>query len=117
MSEFKFDDPTGTSTYSQTGSTIRITSGPKTDYWTTAPGSVPESSAHRASAPVLYQLHKLAPSTNWRLKGTLHQPGTERFQQTTLFLRRVNPNEGANGEGQKWLKSGIEIEQGRQFIG
>ncbi|SPO29984.1 uncharacterized protein UTRI_06297_B [Ustilago trichophora] len=102
----------GRSTYS-----ISINSGPKTDWWTTAPGSQPESSAHRSSGPVVYQTFRLSPDQDWKLSGVVTQEGKERFQQTTLFVKRVNPNQGPNGQGQVWLKSGIENEGGRKYVG
>ncbi|CCF49733.1 hypothetical protein NDA11_000123 [Ustilago hordei] len=120
--KWSFYDPTSTSTHSVSSSSpashsISISSGPKTDWWTTAPGSQPESSAHRSSGPVVYQTVRLSSSQDWKLSGLVRQEGTERFQQTTLFVKRINPKEGANGEGQLWLKSGIENEGGRKYVG
>lgn len=116
---WKFHDPTSTSSHTVTptssGLTISIDSGARTDWWTTAPGSQPESSAHRDSGPLVYQPLTLAASQNWKLSSVVHQEGSERFQQTTLFVQRLNPSAGR--EGQAWLKSGIENEGGRKYVG
>ncbi|KAJ1026342.1 hypothetical protein NDA16_002429 [Ustilago loliicola] len=120
--KWSFYDPTSTSSHSVSSTSpsshsISISSGPKTDWWTTAPGSQPESSAHRSSSPVVYHTLQLSSSQDWKLSGLVRQEGTERFQQTTLFVKRINPEEGVNGEGQLWLKSGIENEGGRKYVG
>lgn len=121
--KWSFYDPNSTSSHTVSSAakpstySISISSGPKTDWWTTAPESQPESSAHRASGPVVYQTLRLAPDQDWKLSGKVTQQGNERFQQTTLFVKRVNPNEEANGQGQVWLKSGIENEGGKKYVG
>ncbi|CDW97300.1 hypothetical protein [Sporisorium scitamineum] len=122
--KWTFHDPSSTSSYTVTPSspnsyTINITSSARTDWWTTAPGSSPESSAHRNSGPVLYQTHLLSPTTttlNFRLSGRVIQTGNERFQQSTLFIRRATPSVDAH-EGQLWLKAGVENEGGKKYVG
>ena len=121
-SDWRFHDPHSSSSHTVTRSsthptsfTISIDSGPNTDWWTTAPGSQPESSAHRDSGPVVYQTLSLASSQDWKLSGKVTQRGTERFQQTTLFIQRLDPSQ--DKQGQAWLKSGIENEGGRKYVG
>ncbi|CBQ70044.1 conserved hypothetical protein [Sporisorium reilianum SRZ2] len=120
-SEWSFHDPSSTSSYTITPTapyTIRITSGARTDWWTTAPLSSPESSAHRTSGPVVYRTLHLAPSADWKLSGTVQQSGTERFQQSTLFIRRCASGKHVGDvEAQAWLKAGIENEGGRKYVG
>ncbi|GAC97980.1 hypothetical protein PHSY_005568 [Pseudozyma hubeiensis SY62] len=119
--QWRFHDPTSSSSHTISPSTsssctVSITSGARTDWWTTAPGSQPESSAHRTTGPVVYQSVSLPDSASFRLSGILSQPGTERFQQTTLFIQRQHA--GTSGiQGQLWLKAGVENEGGRQYVG
>ena len=116
-----FHDPTSTSSHTITSSslcTISIASGAKTDWWTTATGSEPESAAHRTSGPVVYRSLTLDRSTNWKLAGSVTQSGSERFQQTTLFVRRTGTGSNVDDQhGQLWLKAGIENEGGRKYVG
>ncbi|TKY87930.1 hypothetical protein EX895_003026 [Sporisorium graminicola] len=124
--KWAFHDPTSTSSYSVTPSstnsyTISIASGKRTDWWTSAPHSVPESSAHRTSGPLVYQTLHIDPRENWKLSGTVQQAGSERYQQSTLFIRRAPPSGPSSSvedsEGQTWLKAGIENEGGRKYVG
>lgn len=122
--QWKFHDPTSRSTYTvdrSTGTgagsyTINISSGPRTDWWTTAPGSQPESSAHRTTGPLVYQTRHISSCTSWRLSALVSQPGLERFQQTTLFIQRCS-EEQSDMAAQLWLKAGVENEGGRQYVG
>ena len=118
--KWSFHDPSGTSSYTVNPSstedsstyTISINSGPKTDWWTTAPA------AHRTSGPVVYQSHTLPRNSSFKLSGVVTQKGAERFQQTTLYIRRVNPRKDIDEiDGQTWLKSGIENEGGKKYVG
>ena len=121
---WRLHDPNGTSLHhiSRTKGeakdkyTITITAGPKTDWWTSGVGSVPESAVHRWSGPVIYQSHRLARHQDWKLTGIVTQPGSERFQQTTLFIRRNN-TQVDQSQTQCWLKAGIENEAGRKYVG
>ncbi|KAJ9478523.1 hypothetical protein PHBOTO_006557 [Pseudozyma hubeiensis] len=123
--QWRFHDPTSSSSHTVSPSssasasssyTISITSGARTDWWTTAPGSQPESSAHRTTGPVLYQSLSLPATASFRLSGVLSQPGAERFQQTTLFVQRQHASTDGVRE-QLWLKAGVENEGGRQYVG
>lgn len=107
---WQFYDPTESCSYDASPDSGKITvhSGPNTDWWSTAVGSVPESDAHRTSGPVLYKTLSCNASTNWTLSADLTQQGKERFQQTTLFVKLAD---------NKWLKSGIENEDGMQYVG
>ncbi|PWZ03437.1 hypothetical protein BCV70DRAFT_197647 [Testicularia cyperi] len=111
--QWHFYDPTQTSkhqvrdTESGEGVDVDVHSGPETDWWSTAEGSTPESDAHRSSGPVAYRSVSVDSAKSWKLSGWVAQPGQERFQQTTLFVKL----------GERWLKSGVENEGGLQYVG
>lgn len=89
---------------------MTVHSGRNTDWWSTAVGSVPESDAHRDSGPVAYKTLSSDAAKSWKFSAWISQEGRERFQQTTLFVK-LGKDEA------KWLKSGIENEDGMQYVG
>ncbi len=93
-------------------SVVKLTSGPKTDWWKTAVGASPESDVDRRSGP-LYSFEVDA-KRGFKVGVWLRGKWISRFQQGTLFVH-AGPKVGE--ADQNWLKCGIEYEEEKQFLG
>lgn len=91
---------------------LTITSGPNTDWWRTSSASEPEASVNRHSGPVVY-IDIPQDETHWKAGVWISGDFTERFQQATLLLG-AGDYEASNDP---WIKAGVELEHGIQFIG
>lgn len=91
---------------------LTITSGPNTDWWRTSSASEPEASVNRHSGPVVY-IDVPQDETHWKAGVWISGDFSERFQQATLFVG-AGDYEASNDP---WIKAGVELEHGIQFIG
>lgn len=97
-------------------SILTLQSGPKTDWWRTAKGSVPESNVNRRSGPVFslpLDRSKGAFKAGVWMRGDLK----ERFQQVCLFLYAGEHVMPRNTNQTNWLKAGVELEDGKENVG
>lgn len=91
---------------------LQLRAGPKTDWWRSAKGSVPESDVDRHDGP-LFVFDVEDSLQTWTASVWIAVEHKERFQQATLFIGQGDYQ--TNKE--PWLKAGVEIEDEKQNIG
>lgn len=91
---------------------LQLRAGPKTDWWRSAKGSIPESDVDRHDGP-LFVFDIKDDQQSWTASVWLAVNHKERFQQATLLVGQGDYQTGK----EPWLKAGIEIEDGKQNIG
>jgi regulation of enolase protein 1 (concanavalin A-like superfamily) len=114
---WQFYDPFGQSSYTGNYTHVSVHSGPKTDWWHTAPNPYSDADAggaDRRSGPIAYQTFH---EQEWTFSGWIRQTGGDQYQQTAIFVAPGPVSQLTSDKGpEKWLKTGIENDGGR-FVG